>query len=62
MADHKNNELEVIKELMREHNKDLNLTDKEIEFILNLRELNQDDLEAVKTYIAKECLKSKSMN
>lgn len=62
MADHKNNEFETIKELMREHNKDLNLTDKEIEFILNLRELNQDDLEAVKTYIAKECLNGKLMN
>ena len=62
MADDNKYEFEAIKKLMREHNKELNLTDKEIEFILNLRELDQDNLEAVKTCIAKECLKSKSMN
>lgn len=59
MADQKNKNQEILMELVREHNKELDLTDREIEFILSLRELNQENLEAVKTYIAKECLKHK---
>ena len=62
MADQKNKNQEILMELVREHNKELDLTDREIEFILSLRELNQENLEAVKNYIAKECLKHKSMN
>lgn len=62
MADQKNKNQEILMELVREHNKELDLTDREIEFILSLRELNQENLKAVKTYIAKECLKHKSMN
>ena len=62
MADQKNKNQEILMELVREHNKELDLTDREIEFILSLRELNQENLEAFKTYIAKECLKHKSMN
>ena len=62
MADQKNKNQEILMELVREHNKELDLTDREIEFILSLRELNQENLEAVKTYIAKECLKHTSMN
>ncbi len=62
MADQKSKNQEKLMELVREHNKELDLTDREIEFILSLRELNQENLEAVKAYIAKECLKHKSMN
>ena len=41
MADQKNKNQEILMELVREHNKELDLTDREIEFILSLRELNQ---------------------
>lgn len=62
MTDQKHKEHENLIEAMREHNKELDLTDREIEFILSLRELNKENLEAVSSYIAKECLKKKSTN